>query len=102
MLRADDISGSKTALAIASLMFSSPHVLLSPPSLQVPTANRLLYPHTAPFNASPVHSRRLLSDSPLDLDHRPTSFWKHAARRQQRQRRRRNPRRSFAPRVPVK
>jgi hypothetical protein len=58
--RADDISGSKTALAIPHLTLQLAHVLSSPPSLHIPTENRSLYPHRA-TNASPVHLRRLLS-----------------------------------------
>jgi hypothetical protein len=60
VLRADDSSGSKTALANPHLTLQLAHVLSSPPSLHIPTENRLLYPHRA-TNASPVHLRRLLS-----------------------------------------
>jgi hypothetical protein len=80
VLRADDISGSKTALANPSLTLQLTHVLLSPPSPHIPTAKPITHhstPTAPPFtNASPVQLRRLLSHHPRDLDwateHRPS------------------------------
>jgi hypothetical protein len=104
--RADDISGSKTALANPSLTLKLTHSLFL---LHIPPAKPITHhstPTAPPFtNASPVHLRRLLSRQPsrhLDWTTEQQPFWKHAARCQQRQRRRKNPRRNFAPRVPVK
>jgi len=102
VLRADVISGSKTALANPSLTRSRTFVPSSSPytnrkSITLPPPRHQCFPSAlAPPLAEPI------ATATATWTTNSTAFWKHAARCQQRQRRRKNPRRSFATRVPVK